>query len=152
PVYLPDGTYLVSAPLLKRYADGRFASGLMLVGQSEAHTIIRLADKAAGYGDPGDPKAVVFTTSKQVDGTPTSGGKDYPRLGEGNDAYMNFVEDLTIDVGAGNPGAIGIDYLANNIGAVRNVTLTAATGSGAVGLSARRKWPGPALIQNLTVQ
>jgi hypothetical protein len=152
PVYLPNGTYLVSAPLLKRYADGRFASGMMLIGQSQAQTIIRLADKAPGYDDAANPKAVVFTTSKQVDGTPTSGGKDYPRLGEGNDAYMNFVEDLTIDVGAGNPGAIGIDYLANNIGALRDVTVKAPSGSGSVGLSMIRKWPGPALIQNLTVE
>src|SRR5690348_4087513 len=37
-VYLPNGTYLVSAPLLKRYADGRFGSGLFLVGQSQAGT------------------------------------------------------------------------------------------------------------------
>ncbi|MDB5396469.1 MAG: hypothetical protein JWM91_3975 [Rhodospirillales bacterium] len=151
PVYLPDGNYIVSGTLLKRYADGRFGSGLYLVGQSQAHTIIRLSDHAPGFGDPHQPRAVVFTTSKQIDGTPTSGGKDYPRLGEGNDAYMNFVQDLTIDVGHGNPGAIGIDYLANNIGAIRNVTLRAPSDSGAVGLSMSRKWPGPALIQNLTV-
>jgi hypothetical protein len=152
PVYLPDGIYLVSAPLLKRYANGGFASGLILVGQSEAHTIIRLADHAAGFGDPAQARGVVFTTSKHLDGTPTSGGKDYPRLGEGNDAYMNFVEDLTIDVGHGNPGAIGIDYLANNLGALRRVTLTAPADSGAVGLSMTRKWPGPALIDGLTVR
>jgi hypothetical protein len=152
PIYLPNGTYLVSAPLLKRYGDGQFGSGMMLIGESRAQTVIRLADHAPGYNDPANPKAVVFTTSKHIDGTPTSGGKDYPRLGEGNDAYMNFVEDLTIDVGAANPGAIGIDYLANNIGALRNVTVKAPSGSGAIGLSMTRKWPGPALIQNLTVE
>jgi hypothetical protein len=151
PVYLPDGTYNVSDTLLKRYADGRFGSGFYLVGQSQKGTIIRLSDHAPGFDDPHQPKAVLFTTSKQVDGTPTSGGKDYPRLGEGNDAYMNFVEDMTIDVGHGNAGAIGIDYLANNIGAIRNVTLEAPADSGAIGLSMTRKWPGPALIQNLTV-
>lgn len=151
-VYLPDGIYAVSAPLLKRYANGKFASGLLLQGQSQARTVIRLVDHAAGFGDVGEPRAVIFTTSKQLDGTPTSGGKDYPRLGEGNDAYMNFVEDLTIEIGNGNPGAIGIDYLANNIGAIRNVTLRAPADSGAIGLSMTRKWPGPALIQNLTIQ
>ena len=65
---------------------------------------------------------------------------------------MNFVEDLTIDVGAGNPGAIGIDYLANNIGAVRNVTLRTESAAARSALSMIRKWPGPALIQNLTVE
>ena len=71
--------------------------------------------------------------------------------GEGNDAYENFVENLTIDVGAGNPGAIGIDYLANNIGAIRNVRVTAPPGSGAIGISMQRKWPGPALLQRVDV-
>lgn len=150
-VYLPDGTYLVSDTLLKRYRDGRFGSGLILVGQSRAHTVIRLADRARGFTDPSRPRAVIFTASKLLDGTASSGGKNYRDRGEGNDAYMNSVEDLTIDVGAGNPGAIAIDYLANNIGAVRNVTLYAPNGSGAVGLSMIRKWPGPALVQNLSV-
>jgi Pectate lyase superfamily protein len=151
-VYLPNGTYLVSAPLVKRYAGGRFASGMILVGQSRNGTILRLKDHAPGFDDPRHPRAVVFTTSKLLDGTPTSGGKNYPALGEGNDAYMNSVEDLTIEVGKGNPGAIGIDYLANNVGAIRNVTLKAPAGSGAIGLSIQRKWPGPALIQNLVVE
>ncbi|HEV2169865.1 MAG TPA: glycosyl hydrolase family 28-related protein, partial [Candidatus Binatus sp.] len=150
-VYLPDGTYRVSGTLLKRYADGKFASGLILVGQSTTGTVIRLKDNALGFGDPRNPKAVIFTSSKLLDGTPTSGGKDYTARGEGNDAYMNSVADLTVDVGNGNPGAIGIDYLANNIGAIRDVTVRAPDGSGAIGIAMTRKWPGPALLQNVTI-
>jgi len=150
-VYLPDGIYRVSGTLLKRYADGKFASGLILVGQSMTGTVIRLEDNAPGFSDPRNPKPVIFTSSKLLDGTPTSGGKDYAARGEGNDAYMNFVEDLTIDVGNGNPGAIGIDYLANNIGAIRDVTVRAPDSSGAVGIAMIRKWPGPALLQNVTI-
>jgi hypothetical protein len=151
-VYLPDGTYLVSRPLIKRYADGRFGSGMILIGESTHGTVIKLADHAPGFDDPEAPRGVIMTTSKLLDGTPTSGGKDYVHKGEGNDAYENFVEDLTVDVGAGNKGAIGIDYLANNIGAIRNVRLIAPSGSGAIGVSLLRKWEGPALLQNLDVQ
>src|SRR5262249_12829214 len=68
-----------------------------------------------------------------------------------NDAYENFVENLTVDVGADNPGAIGIDYLANNIGAVRDVRVVAPAASGAVGISLQRKWPGPALLQRVQI-
>ncbi|WP_445682834.1 glycosyl hydrolase family 28-related protein [Radicibacter daui] len=150
-VFVPDGTYLISAPLLKRYANGKFASGFILLGESEAGTILKLADATPGYGDPQHPMAVIFTTSKLLSGSPTDGNKDYTGRGEGNDAYMNFVEDITIDVGSGNPGAIAIDFLGNNSDAIRNVTLTAGTGSGLVGLSMTRKWPGPTLVQNLTV-
>lgn len=148
-VFLPAGTYLVSNTLLKRYANGGFASGSILVGESPQRTTIRLADNAPGFGDHNNPKPVVFTTSKMIDGP---AGRDYEGKGEGNDAYENFVENLTIDVGHGNPGAIGLDYLANNIGAVRNVVVEAPQGSGATGISMRRKWPGPALLQQVSVQ
>jgi len=151
-VYLPAGTYLVSRPLVKRYAGGRFGSGMVLVGKSTSGTVIKLADHAPGFADPDAPRGVIMSTAKLLDGTPTSGGKDYTHKGEGNDAYENFVEDLTIEVGAGNPGAIGIDDLTNNIGAIRNVRVTAPRGSGAIGISLQRKWPGPTLLQHLQVQ
>jgi hypothetical protein len=150
-VFLPDGIYRVSAQLQRRYANGAFGSGMILLGQSTTGTVIRLTDHAVGFGDPGAPRGVVMTTAKLLDGTPTSGGKDYSNKGEGNDAYENFVENLTIDVGADNPGAIGIDYLANNIGAIRDVVVTAPQGSGATGIAMTRKWPGPALLQRVTV-
>ncbi len=151
-VYLPPGTYLVSDTLTHHYANGRFASGMILMGDSPSNTVIRLRDHAAGFDDPRAPRGVIMTTSKLLDGTPTSGGKDYIGKGEGNDAYENFVENLTIDVGSGNPGAIGIDYLANNIGAIRDVTVRAPDGSGGIGISMQRKWIGPALLQHVTVQ
>jgi hypothetical protein len=34
-----------------------------------------------------------------------------PNIGSGNMAFNNYVQGLTIDVGTGNSGAIGIDYL-----------------------------------------
>lgn len=151
-VFVPDGTYRLSAPLVKRYANGNFGSGFILIGQSQAGTVLKLADQAPGYGDPQRPQAVIFTTSKLLRGGAADGGKDYLDRGEGNDAYMNFVENMTIDVGSGNPGAIAIDFLGNNSGAIRNVTLRAGAGSGAVGLSITRKWPGPTLIQHLTIE
>jgi hypothetical protein len=150
-VYLPAGTYRVSAPLVKRYADGKFGSGLILIGESAGSTTIRLTDHASGFDDPAAPRGIIMTTAKLLDGTPTSGGKDYTRKGEGNDAYENFVEDLTIDAGNGNPGAVGIDYLANNIGAIRDVRVVAPAGSGAIGIAMQRKWPGPALLRQVEV-
>jgi Pectate lyase superfamily protein len=151
-VYLPAGTYLVSHTLERHYSDGKFASGMILIGESRASTILRLRDHAQGFDNPDTPRGVVMTTAKLLDGSPTSGGKDYTNKGEGNDAYENFVEHLTIDVGGGNPGAIGIDYLANNIGAIRDVTVRASPDSGAIGLAMLRKWPGPALLQQVDIK
>ena len=150
-VYLPAGTYLVSRPLVKRYADHRFGSGMILIGHSASDTVIKLADNSAAFGNADAPRGVVMTSAKLLDGNATSGGKDYANKGEGNDAYENFIEDLTIDVGHGNPGAIGIDYLANNIGAIRDVHVVAPSDSGAIGIALQRKWPGPALLQRVSV-
>ena len=153
PVFLPDGTYLVSAPLLKKYANGGFASGLMLQGESVYGTVIKLADAAPGYDNPARQRAILYTAARLIDqGGPYGGGKDYPGRGEGNDAYENFAENMTIDAGTHNPGAIAIDFLANNIGAIRNVVLRAPPGSGAVAIALQRKWPGPALISGVTVE
>jgi hypothetical protein len=150
-VYFPNGIYLVSDRLNKKYADGRFASGAIMVGENRDKTIIKLKDNAENYQDENAPRAVIFTTAKLLDGSPTSGGKDYTNKGEGNDAYANFVENMTIDVGVGNAGAVGIDYLANNLGAIRNVRVVAGKDSGTVGISMARKWIGPALLSNVEV-
>ena len=147
-VFLPKGTYIVSDTLVKRYSDGLFASGMSLVGEGVDRTIVRLIDHAPGFDNAGSPRAVIQTTSKRLD---KANNRDYVHLGEGNDAYENFVESLTVEVGRGNPGAIGIDYLASNIGALRDIVIKAPSG-GAIGLAMLRKWPGPALVQRVTVQ
>lgn len=151
-VFFPEGTYLISDTLTKKYKNGKFASGMMLIGANKDKTILKLMDKADGFSDPAAPKALVFTSSKiSASESPTGGSKDYEALGEGNDAYMNYIEDITIDVGANNSGAIGIDYLANNMGAIRNVRIKAAEGSGHTGIAMIRKWPGPLLIQDIDI-
>ncbi len=149
-VYLPIGTYLVSDTITKRYPNGRYASGAILIGQHRDKVIIRLQDAASGFGSADKPKAIIRTSAKLLDGNATSGGKDYINKGEGNDAFMNYVQNLSLDTGRGNKGAIGIDYLANNMGAVRNVTIN-GNDSEAVGINLTRKWPGPALLQNVEI-
>ncbi len=150
-IYFPAGIYRVSDTILRKDADGAFQPDLILIGEDRATTTIKLTNGAAGFDDPTHPKAVVFTSSGlRFMKNPTDGGRDYVSRGEGNEAFGNTVENLTIDVGNGNPGAIGIDFLANNVGAVRNVTIT-APGRAAVGLSMARRWPGPALIDNVMI-
>jgi len=151
-VYFPAGRYRVSDTIGRQAAQGRFYSGLTLVGDGPGRSRLVLGERTPGFGDRSQPKAVIRMSSKLLDGTPTSGGKDHAGAGEGNDAYNNFVEDLAVEVGAGNAGAVGIDYLANNVGAIRRVQVVAAPGSGAIGVSLDRKWPGPALLSGLVVE
>ncbi|WP_414584578.1 glycosyl hydrolase family 28-related protein [Scytonema sp. PCC 10023] len=147
-LYFPQGTYLVSDRLEWRDTNNKWQSQLWLQGQNRATTTIRLKDNAPGYNNPSNPKAVVHTASGLYVEQSQGGGKDYPAKGEGNEAFANYIEDITIDTG-NNRGAIALDYLANNTGAVRNVRLR---GQGLVGLDMTRKWIGPAMVKNVVVE
>ena len=128
------------------------SQNLILIGESRNNTIIKLADRALGYGNPKQQKSVIYTSSGLAfTDNPHDGGRDYLGKGEGNEAFNNTIENLTIDVGRGNPGAIGIDYLANNECAIRNVTIRAPDRA-SVGLSMVRKWPGPSLISDVSIE
>jgi hypothetical protein len=140
-LYFPSGTYIISKPLEWKLPFGTWSTGADLIGQNRDRTILKLKDEAPGFGDPAAPKSMIVTASQNA--APDGGG---------NQAFNNFIFDLTIDVGHNNPGANGIDYMAHNRGAIRNVVLTAPTGSGNVGLSMTRKWPGPAMIEDVAIR
>ena len=145
-VQVPAGTYRITNTITKRFPDGSYNAGFVLIGAGQASTILKLDERAAGFQDPTHPKAVIYTSGKGVAQAPKDG---YALRGEGNDAFSNFVENLTVDVGNQNPGAIGIDYLASNQGAMRQVTVT---GAGRTGISMTRGWVGPALLDTVTVK
>ena len=136
-IYFPNGTYLVSEPLEWRDSNGNWSPYLNFQGQSRTNTIIKLKDYAPGYSDLNAPKAVIMTASQNAS---SDGG--------GNQAFFNSIYNLTVDTGS-NPGAIGIDYITNNKGAIRDVTIR---GQGSVGLSLSRAWPGPCFIKNVRVE
>jgi hypothetical protein len=148
-IYFPAGTYLVTDTIQRRDSGGRYLPGLVLIGQSQKGTVIKLADNSPGFQNASATKSMIFTGSGLLGGDPRAGGKD-PAAGEGNDAYMNTLENLTLEIGKGNVGAIGLDYLANNIGAVRDVTIL-ADDHARVGLSMTRRWIGPALIERVSI-
>jgi hypothetical protein len=151
-VYVPPGIYRVTETIEKRDAKGDFDSGLMLQGAGPEQTIIQLDPDTPGFGDAAHPRPVILTTSHLWgQGGPYGGGKNWPALGEGNQAFQNTVRDLSIRIGRNNPGAIAIDYLGNNNCTLRNLRLEAEAGSGHTALSLRRKWPGPCLIQGVTI-
>jgi hypothetical protein len=137
-LYFPNGTYLVSDSVGifggKAHSRDRF---LCYQGQSEAGTIIRLKDQAPGFGDASKRKIVLSVY--QGDGT--------------GDCMRGYVRNMTIDVGKGNPGAVGMRYLANNTGGVYNVTVRSSDpkGAGAVGLDLTQHQQGPSLIKNVKV-
>ena len=135
-LYFPNGTYLVSATLKwpKKW-EGRDNWGYTwLQGQSAAKCVIRLKD-------------AVFTDEKKPESIMWCGG-----FGSA-DWFHNHVQNLTFNVGRGNPGAIGLQFYANNFGAVRDCHIVSEDGQGAVGLDlAHRDMNGPLLVKRVSVR
>jgi hypothetical protein len=91
---------------------------LRVIGQSRDKTIIRLKDNAPGFGVGAD-KAVLAFYLLQVGSNVNLG---------------NFCENLTIDTGRGNPGAVGLKWNSSNWGGVRNLSIRSGDGAGRTGL------------------
>ena len=136
-LYFPNGTYVISGTL--SWSQGAGSGGwfgfLNFQGQSQAGTIFKLKDNAAGFGDVMAPKPMMNC------GYPGSA-----------DLFWNSVRNLTFSSGSGNPGAIGIQFFSNNQGILRDVTIKSGDGFGIAGLDlGYQNLNGPLLIKNLTV-
>lgn len=107
----------------------------MLQGQSQAGTVIQLRDHCPGFGSARHPKAPIWT-----------GLRPAQRFG-------NELHNLTVDTGAGNPGACGIQFIANNQGGVYDVSIVSGDGQGVIGLDmGYTDEQGPCLIKNVRVR
>lgn len=145
-IYLPKGTYLISDTL--RWPGGRgegqAAKRTILQGEHRDETILRLRDACPGFGaeaaqaedDQGRPqgKAMIWTGVAPAQ------------------RFRNAIRNLTIDLGAGNPGAIGARFNTSNQGGVFEVTIRAGADSGRIGLDLGYTGEiGPMLVRNLRV-
>jgi len=123
-IYFPNGTYLVSRPLEWRDNQGNWWPFLIFQGQSRTNTIIKLKNYSLD----------IVTSRPQSCNYHCFGEPFFPRWWW-QPGFFNSIHDLTVDTGSSNPGAIGIDYMANNKGAIRDVTIR---GQGSVGLCQER--------------
>ncbi len=138
-LFFPAGTYLLGESIPWTNEKGEFWPWLTWQGEGRERTIIRLRDHAPGFADREKPRALVKTGC-------------YDGEARQSAAFNCYFFDLTLNVGRGNPGAIGLDYCANNNGAVARVDLISEDGAGVTGLSMLRDSPGPALIQHVRVR
>lgn len=129
-IFVPSGTYLVSDKIST--LSGYYDCCLTLQGENSNTTVIKLKDNAAGFQDPANPRPVFYTRG-------------------GNQAFGMYFFNLTINTGASNEGAVGLDYISSNYGAVKDVRIVSPDNSGYAGISMVRDWPGPSLVKNVTV-
>lgn len=142
-LYFPDGTYRLSDSLLldtHDEANGGSGRGIVFQGQSRDGVVLRLDDSAVGFGDPAAPKPVVdFNEANEI------GGWQFV-------AFRTYIFDLTLDIGSGNPGAIGLEFCANNSGGLRDVRIISSDPghAGHVGIYLSTI-PGPQLLKRVEV-
>lgn len=143
-VYFPDGTYLVTKTLVNdQYVDGKDPAGLILQGQSRAGVVLKLKNNQTPFNDPAAAKPVLDTSVTFNNNT-----------GYSNDAFCMSVQNLTIDVGQNNPGAVGIHFFANNVGRLDQVTVRSSDVDkrGKIGVYiGHHSDPGPLLVKNIEV-
>jgi hypothetical protein len=130
-VFLPKGVYIISdsIKLLSTYYD----KDVVFLGEHPDSTILKLNDNSPNFQDAANPRPVVQTRS-------------------GNQAFGMYFKNLTINTGNNNPGAVGLDYITSNYGAVENVKIISPDNSGYCGLRMERQWAGPGLIKNVSIQ
>jgi hypothetical protein len=134
-LYFPKGTYLISRTLTwpKQFGGRENWGFTMLRGQQRDTTVLRLKDGC--LTNTAQPQALMWCGG--------FGSADW---------FHNYVENLTFDVGTGNPGATALRFYSNNSGAVRDCRFVAPPGSGVVGLDlAHRDMNGPLLVRRCEV-
>src|SRR5882724_8880263 len=62
-LYFPQGTYLISKPLVWKDLNGVWQSELTFQGENENRTIIKLANQLPAYQNPQAPADVITTAS-----------------------------------------------------------------------------------------
>jgi hypothetical protein len=129
-IYIPNGIYLVSDTL--EWGDKKKD----VRGESRDGVIIKLMDDCPGFQDPNNPKKVL-----QIE------------FGHGGQNFNQRLRNITVDVGKGNLGAIGIGFHTNNGGGVFDVAVRSSDPQkrGHTGLSLDKAWPGPGLIENVYI-
>lgn len=118
-MYLPNGTYMVSDRLIYDGSAPGFAY-FRLIGQNRDSTVIKLKDNCTGFG-AGAQREVIACYKREES---HNGGK----------MWGNQIRNLTVNTGAGNPGAIGIVFLGANACSMDNITISSEDGQGWCGL------------------
>lgn len=145
-IYFPNGTYLVSDTISYSMREFRnilsdlrhleMNAQLRFMGESMEGVTIKLKDNCKGFEHGNDRPVISFMQGEAS-----------------NIAMTNMLENLTISVGSGNPGATGVRYFANNTGAVRNVRIISEDPEfcGNTGFSVLHEKVSACLVQNLEV-
>lgn len=145
-IYFPNGTYLISDTIsysieeFRNYLRGlrnlEMNNRLRFLGESRDGVVIKLQDNCKGFEYGNDRPMISF-----VQGVTS------------NISMTNMFENMTLDIGKGNPGATGLRFFANNTGAIRDVKIVSSDSEyrGNTGLSILHDGISAGYTKNLEV-
>ncbi len=121
-IYFPAGTYLVSDTVTYSFDNlkniylskplSELCRSIHIMGESSDTTVIKLSDNSKGF-EKGNNKPVLSFVNVP----------DCMERKCSNVCQNNTLEDITIDCGAGNEGAVGFRFMSINSGKIENVTV-----------------------------
>ncbi len=127
-IYFPEGKYLINNTIVysgkkrvnptARDIGHERISRVRFRGQSRAGVLIRLADNCPGFGDKDHPKNMI----------------SFGRHVQNNSVSTNFFENISLNTGRGNPGAVALRFHGANNEDIRNVSIRSEDGEGYIGL------------------
>lgn len=132
-IYLPNGIYRIS-DTIRWPGNENQQRNTVLQGQSRDGAVLQLRDNCPGFESPRKPKACINTGHAPAQ------------------RFFNEIHNITVDTGIGNPGACGIQFIANNQGGMYDVAIVSGDGHGVNGLDlGYTNEQGPCLIKNVHV-
>jgi len=147
----PGDVYTIDAPIKSQILHGspptlKWVNNWIVL--CDPGVIIQVPDNTPAFNNAASPQAV-FEYGSTTLASPTAP----PASGGGNEGYRNtFDGSCIIDTGHNNPGARAISWVVNNRGVIRDITIRSGDGLGNTGIWMGRPWPGPGLIENVTIQ
>jgi hypothetical protein len=139
-LYFPPGDYVVSDTIQIYPTDNTTCVtwwrtlAVIVMGDAATTTTVHLADSSGGFADAASSKPVFLT---------------HPGYQHNDGQWLSYM-DLSISIGKGNEGAVALRHVANNIGGVENITLSAPFG-GAAGFDFPLFLGGLTIIKDMRV-
>lgn len=131
-LWLRNGIYHLS-DTLEVAGSQRFNT---IQGQSRDGVILRLLPNSAGF------ESGAATPKPMINIAP----------GGSADRFQNELYNVTLDTGTGNPSALGLRWISNNQGGIRQVRIVSPQNAEGVGLQLSNGLNGPLLIKEVIVE
>ena len=139
-IYVPPGQYLISSTLI-------VWANTTVVGEWTNPPTLILAPNSPGFQDGSNSQPFLVTAGgyNVPDNTTDWQTRTDDFNGGSNTTFSIYLRDLNIQIGSGNPGAVGIYWWCAQNTSLRNVKISAGSGYGCVYLG---DWGGQSVIAN----